>query len=187
MEYKLTRARRRTLSLRVTEEGLFVRAPLRLPVSEIERFIAAHENWIAKRFEEAEARKRARAAFEAGTDPEANARQTAEYKARARLELPARTQEWARVMGLAPASVRVGSARTRWGSCSAAGHIRLSWRLILAEEDAIDYVIIHELAHLRQLNHGKAFWEIVARYAPDYKARRANLRALQRRLEIEGR
>ncbi|MCL2492684.1 MAG: M48 family metallopeptidase [Clostridiales bacterium] len=185
--YKLIRSRRRTLSLQAKNGGLIVRAPLRLPQSEVERFIEAHRGWIEKRFAEQAAKERARAAFEANTDPKEYARQTAEHKARAKRELPARAQEWAHLMGITPASVRVGSARTRWGSCNAAGAIRLSWRLILADKEAIDYVIVHELAHLRQMNHGEAFWAIVARYAPDYKAQRVKLRALQRRLEIEGR
>jgi len=184
--YVLIRSKRRTMSLRVTEEGLVVRAPLRLPAAEIDRFVASKERWIAARVSEIEALRKERAAFEGMLGgAEAHARFAEECKARAKREIPARAWALAAAMGVRPVSVRVGSARTRWGSCNAKGCINFSWRIIFADRDTIDYVIIHELAHLKHLNHSKAFWGVVARYMPDYGVQRAKLRELHRRLQRE--
>jgi predicted metal-dependent hydrolase len=185
-DYTLLRSKRRTLVIRVTEGGLEVRAPLRMPAVEIERFVESKTSWIEKHMREAEAMKSARAEFRETIDENERARLAAAYKAQARREIPARTITLAQTMGVTPASVKIGSARTRWGSCNAKGALNFSWRLILAEQDLIDYVIVHELAHLRQLNHSRAFWDIVARYVPDYKQRRARLKDLSRRLTLEG-
>lgn len=71
-----------------------------------------------------------------------------------------------------PATLALSSARTRWGSCSAAGAIRLNWRLIQAPPAIIDYVLAHELAHLQHMNHSSAFWAETARLFPDWQAAR---------------
>ena len=75
----------------------------------------------------------------------------------------------------------ISDAKTRWGSCNARGEVRLSWRLMQAPAHLVDYVIAHELAHLRELNHSKRFWELVARVYPQYRAARAELNAATRR------
>ena len=72
--------------------------------------------------------------------------------------------------------IRLSDARTRWGSCHAEGRIRLNWRLIQMPLRLVDYVVVHELAHLVEMNHSPRFWAIVARLVPDYKARRAEIR-----------
>ena len=68
------------------------------------------------------------------------------------------------------------AARRRFGSCSAEGHICFSWRLMQYPPEAIDYVVVHELAHLKHMDHSDAFYALVAQYLPDHKARRALLR-----------
>ncbi|MCX6807530.1 MAG: M48 family metallopeptidase, partial [Patescibacteria group bacterium] len=68
--------------------------------------------------------------------------------------------------------IRVTSAKKRWGSCSHKGNISFSWRLIMATPSIIDYVIVHELAHLREYNHSKKFWQFVAKIIPYYKEQR---------------
>ena len=79
-------------------------------------------------------------------------------------------------MGLTPTQIRITSARRRFGSCSSEGHICYSWRLMQYAPEAIDYVIVHELAHLKHMNHSPAFYALVAKYLPDHKARRALLK-----------
>ena len=69
-------------------------------------------------------------------------------------------------------SVDISSARTRWGVCTGDNKLRFSFRLLYAEKDVIDYVVVHELAHVKHKNHGKAFWAEVAKYVPDYKQKR---------------
>lgn len=107
------------------------------------------------------------------------------YKAAAKAWLPARTAHFAAQMGVAPAGIKIGSAKTRWGSCSGTGSINFSWRLIMADDDVIDYVVVHELAHLRQHNHSPGFWAVVRAVLPDYKHRQQRLAALGRRLAGE--
>jgi predicted metal-dependent hydrolase len=85
-------------------------------------------------------------------------------------ELPARALELATQHGLVFSKVTVRNQRTRWGSCSVKGAISLNWRLVQTPESVRDYIILHELAHLRQMNHSTRFWREVARICPDYEA-----------------
>jgi septum formation protein len=107
-------------------------------------------------------------------------------KSVARVTLLARTQAWAARMGVSPARVSVGNAHKRWGSCNSKGDIRYTWRVMLGDDDDIDYLVVHELAHLKHLNHSKRYWGFVASVLPDYKERRKKLRALFRSVESEG-
>lgn len=97
-------------------------------------------------------------------------------QAQARLHESA--QHWAPRMGVRPARLALTSARTRWGSASAQGAIRLHWRLIHMEDALFDYVLVHELAHLREMNHSPRFWAHVAAALPDWEQRRRQLRRI---------
>ena len=88
-------------------------------------------------------------------------------------------------MGVVPQSIKVNGAKTRWGSCSSKKSINFSWRLALADDDVIDYVIVHELAHLVEMNHSPRFWVIVADILPGYAICQAKLKVLQARLALE--
>lgn len=99
------------------------------------------------------------------------------YRAQAAEVLPGLAQEWASKSGLVPGRVIVRDQRRRWGSCGADGTIRLNWRLVMLEPDLADYVICHELAHLRHRHHQPPFWEQVARLIPDHRERRKRLNA----------
>ena len=85
-------------------------------------------------------------------------------------------------MGVAAPRIFLSSARTRWGSCNSDGSIRLNWRLVQAHEALIEYVVVHELAHFHEMNHGPRFWGHVVRVCPDHRARRAELNEVGRRL-----
>ena len=98
-------------------------------------------------------------------------------RAQAQAVLPARTTDWARRMGVCPAGVRITSATRRWGSCSAENRICYSFRVMLLPEALQEYIIVHELAHIRQKNHSAAFYAEGARFLPDFLARRQALRA----------
>jgi predicted metal-dependent hydrolase len=93
----------------------------------------------------------------------------AAFKSRARIELTARAWELAAATRMNVKRVSVRSQRTRWGSCTEGGVISLNWRLILAPEYVSDYVIYHELMHLREMNHSRRFWRAVKEVCPDYK------------------
>ena len=94
----------------------------------------------------------------------------------ARTLFEARIALHAGAMGVQIRQLRLSSARTRWGSASSDGSIRLNWRLIHFPVETIDYVVVHELAHLREMNHGPAFWAIVQAAMPDYEQRRRQLK-----------
>lgn len=95
----------------------------------------------------------------------------------AQTQLRVRTAALARQLGLRPARVRIGNFKRRWGQCSSTGEIALNWRLLLATPEACDYVIIHELCHLWELNHSHRFWALVGRYCPAYEQQRSYLHA----------
>lgn len=97
---------------------------------------------------------------------------TAWYKARALEVITERAEGYAHRHGFKYSSVKIGSARTRWGSCSGKDSLNFTWRLILAPEEIVDYVIIHELAHTRQKNHSPKFWAEVEALDPHYKEHR---------------
>jgi len=107
------------------------------------------------------------------------------YKIIAKLVLLEKTYEFAKLYPVKPATVKVNSAKARWGSCSANRNINYSWRLIMADDDVIDYVVVHELSHMMELNHGDYFWKIVEEVLPDYRERKIRLKELQRRLSTE--
>jgi predicted metal-dependent hydrolase len=98
------------------------------------------------------------------------------YVARARDWIPARLDRLVEPGGLAPSAVQVRAMGRRWGSCTANGKISLHWQTILLPPAIIDYILVHELMHLRQLNHSKAFWDCVEKAMPDYAERRTWLR-----------
>lgn len=99
--------------------------------------------------------------------------------------LTEKVQLYARKMGVAPAAVRIHGAKTRWGSCSSRGNLNFSWRLMMAPDSAIDYVTVHELAHLKEMNHSAAFRAVVEEVLPDYRERCLSLKTLQKRLNQE--
>ncbi|HUP38858.1 MAG TPA: SprT family zinc-dependent metalloprotease [Vicinamibacterales bacterium] len=99
-----------------------------------------------------------------------------ELRRQAALELPARLLRLAKDHGLHVSRVSVRNQRSRWGSCSRSGHICLNWRLVLMPDSVREYVLIHELMHLRRLDHSQHFWKLVAHACPDYEESRQWLR-----------
>lgn len=161
--------KRRTLAMKIHEDGsTTVYAPLTADASRILRFIEKNWNWVVRSREKV---ARHREAFPPLTDDEIQA-----LRASAKAYLPMRVQYFAALMGLAPKSVRITSAKTRFGSCSAQNGISFSYLLMRYPTAAIDYVVVHELAHIKEKNHGKQFYALIARYMPDYKERAALLK-----------
>lgn len=168
-DYTVIRSRRRTLALEVTREGTaLVRAPLRASEADIARFVDSHQAWLEKHLT-------ARQAYMAA-HPEPSAEQKALWRQQAKALLPPLAEHWARRMGVQPAGITITSARTHFGSCS--GKNRLSFSLYLMDypTEAIEYVVVHELAHIRHHNHSTAFYREIDTYLPDWNARRALLR-----------
>jgi predicted metal-dependent hydrolase len=98
------------------------------------------------------------------------------YRARARVVFAERVAHFAAIAGVSPKRVLVRAQKTRWGSCGRDGTLRLNWHLMLAPTAVVDYIVVHELCHLRRGGHGKAFWQLVERVLPEYRAAKAELR-----------
>ena len=168
MDYILKRSSRRSVSIEITRDlAVLVRAPLLFPKGEIDRLVAARAAWIDEHL------TRRREAIKAERQVDTV---EAALRARARAELPPLVERYAAQMGLHPTSVRITSAKTRFGSCSGKNGVCFSWRLMAYPLPAVEYVVVHELAHIRHKNHGAQFHALVERYLPDHRERRALLR-----------
>ncbi|BCL77249.1 hypothetical protein JHS3_29850 [Jeongeupia sp. HS-3] len=192
-------ARRGSIGLKIDANGLAVVLPARATLADADRAVIARIGWILKHLANRPAPPPAladgamvswfgkpmmlvagakRSALADGVLHIAGAGETLApalsrfLQRTARSYFAERLPLWAGRMGLQPSQLKLTSAGTRWGSCTAAGAIRLNWRLVQAPLDVIDYVIIHELAHLAELNHSPRFWAIVAQYCPAWTAQR---------------
>ena len=167
--YKLIRSSRRTVNLQIDRDGqLLVRAPYLVPEREIRRIVEQNADWI-RRQREISARRRE-------AHPEPTEEEKKAFIRRAKEILPPKVERYAALLGVRPAGITVTSARTRFGSCSAKNRLSFSWRLMDYPEEAIDYVVVHELCHIRHHDHSPAFYDLIASVMPDHKARRALLR-----------
>jgi len=106
------------------------------------------------------------------------------YKARALEVISERVKQYAQQNNFAPKQVKISSAKTRWGSCSSKGTLNFTWRLVMAPLDVIDYVVVHELAHLRVKDHSSKFWKVVESIYPEYKKQRKWLRENGEKLSL---
>jgi len=162
------RARRYLIRVR-TDGSVRVTIPRRGSKREAVDFYERQQDWIARQQERVADVRQAIP----GDLPEDEQRA---YRARAARELPARVFELAAATGLQVRKVSVRNQRQRWGSCSASGRICLNWRLITMPGWVSDYVIYHELMHLKRMDHSPAFWKLVAQVCPGYRDARRWLR-----------
>ncbi|MDR2599308.1 MAG: M48 family metallopeptidase [Oscillospiraceae bacterium] len=107
------------------------------------------------------------------------------YRKLAKQHLTERLEHFQSLMGVSVTTFRISSAKKRWGSMSSKKGVSFSWLLIMADDDMIDYVVVHELAHIIEMNHSVQFWEIVQNILPDYKLRQAKLKELNHRTSTE--
>ena len=163
-EYTIIRSRRRTLALQVTREGqVVVRAPAYAARGDIDRFAAEHETWIAAQL--------ARQAQRLAQHPPRTKEEQEALRQKAREVLPPLVQYWAQRMDTTPTGVKITAARTRFGSCNGKNSLCFSLYLMEYPPEAIEAVVVHELAHIRHKNHGPDFYALVRRTLPDYDAR----------------
>lgn len=163
-DYQLIRSARRTMAIEVRPGGLVVvRVPHRVSDAQARSFVWQHRERLARHIAQMRALPRPDALTPA---------QISALRQQAQALLPGRVAYWAARLGVQPAGVRVTSAQKRFGSCSAKGRLCFSYLLMRYPEAAVDYVVLHEVAHLKHLNHGKAFYALISQHMPDWQARR---------------
>lgn len=210
ISYTLIRTKRKTVAIQVKSDGsVAVRAPQRLAKREIDRVVQQKEGWILAHQQRQQAQESfclsdGRLPLLGGWLPitytdtktpfcsqgtcflargeEAELWEQAErlYRSIAREQLERRVADYANRMGVHPTGLRITGAKGRWGSCSGKNSLNFSWRLILAPEHCVDYVVVHELCHILHHDHSTAFWQEVENWFPDWQQCREQLGQLAR-------
>ncbi|MBR3691819.1 MAG: DUF45 domain-containing protein [Clostridia bacterium] len=160
---EVIRSQRRSFAAQIDSRGkLTVRVPLWATAAEIDAFLASKSGWITKH-RAAPPPKDPREGLDAAA--------VAALRCRAEREMPDIAAKWAAVVGDRPDRIRITSARGRFGSCSGRANLCFSLYLLLWPREAVEYVAVHELCHIRHKNHGPAFWAAVEKAMPDWKMR----------------
>lgn len=163
-EYRIIRSDRKTLAIQVDSSGnVIVRSPKNVSEKRIVKFLQDKSEWINKTII---SQKEKSANIRQFTDAEIKA-----MRKRAKEVLPVKVAYFAEIMGVKPKSIKINSAKKRYGSCSAVNNLNFSLYLMDKDERFIDYVVVHELAHIKHHNHSRQFYDFVSEYMPDYKER----------------
>lgn len=178
---RLVRSARRSLAIEIrrgTDQGpeIVIRAPQTMKSKDIRRFVNTKEKWITEKCRAALVNKSSE------NSVSRPAYMTDEWLHTVGLAIFHRKiEDWSGKMQVAYGRVSIRDQKTRWGSCSSQGNLNFNWRLLMMPEKIMDYVIVHELAHRREMNHSPRFWAIVGSYIPDYQERRLWLKENGRR------
>ena len=167
MEYKIVYSKRKTVGLHIKDGELTVRAPYGVDLSFIEKLVSSKAGWIEKNIKKQSLRK---------SVPDLSDDEIKRLKKEAKRYFASVCGLYAKIMNLSYNRITVTGAKTRFGSCSSKKNISFSYRLMLYPESAREYVVVHELAHLVELNHSKRFYGIIEKYMPDYKERQKLLK-----------
>ena len=172
MQYELIYSKRKTLAVQIRADGsVVVRAPFRTPRYRIEQFLTERQDWILQTVEKQKATYAVPKVSEklSPQEREAMIRKAGET-------LAARTAYFAEQMGVTYGRITIREQKTRWGSCSSKGNLNYNWKLILMPSEVLDYVVVHELAHRKEMNHSARFYAVVAKQMPDFAERQKWLR-----------
>ncbi len=168
MKYNIVYSDRKSVSISVKGSAITVRAPRHISKARIDALVLEHKSWIEKQLY--------KQSIPRIKDKPLSEEEVKKLRRLARQVLSAKAEHFAEIMDLKYSRIAITGAKTRFGSCSSKGNICFSYLLMLYPEQAIDYVVVHELAHLRELNHSAAFYRIVSAVLPDYKSRAALLK-----------
>jgi hypothetical protein len=172
MDYTLIRSRRRTISIEIDEKAqLLVRAPMRMPKYEIERFLKEKDTWIKKHIKIVQERIE-----KAKTIEPIGRWELRDLYEEALRVIPDKVSHYADILGVTYGRITIRNQKTLWGSCSRKGNLNFNCMLMKAPERVLDYVIVHELCHRIEMNHSKRFWALVEEVIPDHKKCRKWLR-----------
>ena len=169
MEYRLIKSNRKSISMSIGDDLVpIVRAPYSMPKSAIDEFVLSNTRWIKG----ATASKQKQIEFYNITNEEAN-----QLRAKANEIIPNRIEYYSNLMNLHPTGIKITSAKKRFGSCNGKNSLCFSYFLMKFSDDVIDYVVIHELAHIKHHNHSRQFYDLVEQYMPDYKQAERKLKS----------
>jgi len=178
-----SKRRRKTISTEVDlHKGVIIRAPMRTSTAKLRAVAQNNTRWIEKKL--TKMREKQLLIQKSGIMymgkqkkldiPPKDLQKWFKTKAQEHLEV--RTEHFAEIMDVTPGTIRIGNQKTLWGSCSHNNNIRYNWRVMMLPEEVIDYLVVHELAHILHKNHSTKFWGVVESILPDYKAHRKVLR-----------
>lgn len=168
-EYRIIRSSRRTLALEISDDlKLIIRAPHRCSMPYIESFVSKHTGWIDTHMAKQRQRYENKRII---SDEEMEA-----LLKKAKSEIPPIVNKYAELMGIKPTGIKITHAQKRFGSCSAKNSLCFSLKLMLYPQEAIEYVVVHELSHIVHKNHGKEFYALIESVIPEYKEMEALLK-----------
>lgn len=171
MEYTVKKSNRKTVALQIRGGELIVRAPMKMSKCDIERFVNEHSEWIEKHL----AISKKREAEISAVTPLGES-EMAELLSRAKKIFPERVEHYAALLGVSYGRITIRRQRSRWGSCSSRGSLSFNLALLLAPDEILDSVVVHELCHRKHMNHSKDFYTEMARVFPSYRECREWLR-----------
>ena len=167
MKATVIRSNRKTISIQVNRDlSVTVRAPMRTPKQEIDRLLQEKEGWITRSMDKI---RHQQAAWEAEALPPLTGEDIRKLADQALAYLPGRVAYYAGQMGVTYGRITIRNQKTRWGSCSNRGNLNFNCLLMLTPPEVIDYVVVHELCHRKEMNHSPAFWSEVEKVLPAYR------------------
>lgn len=170
MKVTVIRSNRKTVAIQVNSDlSVTVRAPRSVSEKDIEEILKKKEAWISKHIEKI---KETKERVEAEHTEKLTREKVIALAEEALKVIPERVEYFAKVIGVTYGKITVRNQKTRWGSCSSKGNLNFNCLLMLAPPEVLDYVVVHELCHRKQMNHSKAFWLEVEKVLPDYKEAR---------------
>lgn len=170
LTYQLVRSgRRKTLAIEISpDKGVIVRAPVWVPLSEIDKFVSDRREWIMRWMQKIENRKAEVMEKERNAPPRLTMPEIRELADQAMKVIPDRVEYYAKQIGVSYRNITIRNQRSRWGSCSSKGNLNFNCLLMLTPPEVIDSVIVHELCHRKHMNHSKAFYDEIYRVFPAY-------------------
>lgn len=165
---QVIKSNRKSMAIEIRPDLLvFVRVPFGVSEETVDCFLQKHQDWIEKKIKFMKQKKE--------EQPEADPLSMEEIKKLAddaARVIPEKVSYFAGMINVTYGKITIRNQKTRWGSCSAKGNLNFNCLLMLAPEEILDYVVVHELCHRKEMNHSKAFWNLVEGVLPDYRERR---------------
>jgi len=167
----VVRSKRKSYGIVVDEQGqVSVRIPLRGSMTVARSLVREKKDWIFEKVALQKRRKQERESQNVSQySPEQRAGMERRYREAAKEYFPKRADYYAQQLGVTYDRIRIANQKTRWGSCSSKGTLSFNWRLMLAPPKVLEYVVVHEVCHLKEMNHSPRFWKLVEKFMPDYK------------------